>query len=98
MFGWFKGDVRLSKRVASLEEELATLRREHKEAVLEAAQLYEQARRILGRLNKRAPDPDPVPEAPPAPRDVPAALSAPDPVSARILQFRRNKRTFPGAR
>lgn len=96
MWRWFSGDARLSKRVSTLEEELPTLRRELKEAVLEAEQLYEQTRRTLGRISKRAPDAAPVaPEASPDPAPAPRA-NGPDPVSARILSFRHARRARPG--
>lgn len=96
MWKLFSGDPRLSKRVATLEEELPTLRRELKEAVLEASQLYEQTRRTLGRISKRAPESAAVaPDVSPDPAPTPRATSL-DPTSARILQMRRAPRARPG--
>jgi hypothetical protein len=55
---WPFGSKTVKKRLSDLEESTASLRRETREALLEAENLYEKTRTALGRISKRAPAAD----------------------------------------
>lgn len=61
--GWWRPDA---KQLASFEERLSKMERDLRSGLLDAEDLYEKARRILGRTSKRAAlDAAPAEEGPP---------------------------------